>query len=74
MVRHGRVERQATEPAIGQVEAHFLAQTAFRRDAVEAADQRHADQQFRRGVRRSVPQMASSFHEGQSASLKLAAE
>src|SRR3546814_4666403 len=31
-----------------QVEADFLAQPAFRRDAVEAADQRHADQQLDR--------------------------
>jgi hypothetical protein len=48
VVRHRRVERQSAEPAISEVEADFLAQTAFRRDAIEASDQRHADQQFGR--------------------------
>jgi hypothetical protein len=48
VVRHPRVGRQSAEPAISEIEADFLTQPAFRRDAIEASDKRHADQQFRR--------------------------
>src|SRR3546814_15078895 len=45
-----------------QVEADFLAQPAFRRDAVEAADQRNADQQF--GRDRGTPPAAVVRSQG----------
>ena len=37
---------EATEPAVCQVQMHFIAQTAFRPDAKTIADQQHPDQQF----------------------------
>ncbi len=47
MVRYRILQAKTTEPAIGQVQMHFLAQAAFRTDAVAVADDQHPDHQFR---------------------------
>src|SRR5215831_18132083 len=46
MVRHLVVEIEATEPAIGKVKLHFLAQPALRTDAVAVADNQHPDHEL----------------------------
>lgn len=47
MVGHLVGQAQAAEPAIRQVEVHFLTQPAFRTDAKAVADDQHTDHQFR---------------------------
>src|SRR5262249_47368786 len=56
MVRHFVVEIEATEPAIGKVKLHFLAQPALRTDAVAVADNQHPDHEF--GVDRRPADLA----------------
>src|SRR5262249_9389196 len=56
MVRHLVVEIEATEPAIGKVKLHFLAQPALRTDAVAVADNQHPDHEF--GVDRRPADLA----------------
>ena len=41
------VQAEAAEPAIGEIEMHFLAQAAFRANAQAIADKKHADHQLR---------------------------
>ena len=48
VVRHGAIEGQPAEPAMGQGEADLLAWLALGRDAAQAADQRYADQELGR--------------------------
>lgn len=66
VVRHGRIGGRPAEPAMGQVEADLLAQATFGPDAVQPADQRHADQELGRdrgpapaAVARSAPRSSS---------------
>ena len=47
VVRHGAVQAKTAEPAMGQVEVDLGAEPALRADAVQVADQQHADHQFR---------------------------
>ena len=47
MVRHGAVQAQPAEPAIGQVEVDLLAEPALRADAETIAYQQHPDHQLR---------------------------
>lgn len=47
MVGHAVIEVEPTEPSIGQVQMHFLAQAAFGADAKAIPHQKHADQEFR---------------------------
>ncbi|OAI26419.1 hypothetical protein A1351_14905 [Methylosinus sp. R-45379] len=47
MVRDLAVQPEAAEPAIGEIEMHFLAQAAFRTNAQAVADKKHADHQLR---------------------------
>src|SRR5215475_14267357 len=56
MVRHLVVEIEATEPAIGKVKLHFLAQPALRTDAVAVADNQHPDHEL--GVDRRPADLA----------------
>src|SRR5262245_14852004 len=56
MVRHFVLEIEATEPAIGKVKLHFLAQPALRTDAVAVADDQHPDHEF--GVDRRPADLA----------------
>ena len=46
VMRNRRPGRETTEPAIGKVVAHFLAQAALGRDGIGATDQGHPDQEF----------------------------
>jgi hypothetical protein len=46
MVGHLVVEIETTEPAIGKVKLHFLAQPALRTDAVTVADNQHPDHEL----------------------------
>jgi hypothetical protein len=47
MIGHVPVQAQPAEPAIGQVQVHFLAEATLRADAQAVAHQQHADQQLR---------------------------
>jgi len=47
MVRNLVVEIELAEPAVGEVQRHFLAQPALMTNAIAVADQEHADHQFR---------------------------
>jgi len=53
VVRHVAVEAEPTEPAIGQVQMHFLAESPFRPDAEAIANDQHPDHQF--GIDRRPP-------------------
>lgn len=56
VVRHGAVQTQAAEPAVGQVEVDLRTQPALGADAAEVADQQHSDHQLR--VDRRAPDRA----------------
>ena len=56
MVRHGAVQAEAAEPAVGQVEVDLGAELPFRADAAQVADQQHADHQL--GIDREPPDRA----------------
>ena len=47
MIGHCILETEATEPAVRQVEVHFLAQAPFRADAEAVAEQQHPHHQLR---------------------------
>ncbi len=47
VIRHRIFDTQAAEPAIRQVQPHFLAQLTFRADTQAVTDQQHADHQLR---------------------------
>jgi hypothetical protein len=47
MVWDFAVQAEAAEPAIGEIEMHFLAQAAFLPNAQAIADKKHADHQLR---------------------------
>jgi len=47
VVRHLAIEPEPTEPAIGQVQVHLLAQPPFGTDAVAVPNQQHPHEQFR---------------------------
>jgi hypothetical protein len=73
-LREGRVIRQlalqaqAAEPAIGQVQKHFLAEPALRANAEAIADEQHPDHQLRVDRRTSdlaVEGPQVSAHAGQ---------
>ena len=54
----GNLAREAkpAEPAVGQIEMYFLDQAPLRADAVEIANQQHADHQF--GIERRTAHVA----------------
>ena len=56
MIGHRAVEPEAAEPAVSEVEMHFLAQPPLRADAERVADNQHADHQL--GVDRWPPRLA----------------
>jgi hypothetical protein len=56
VIRHGAVQPEAAEPAVGQVEVDLGAEPALGADAAEVADQEHADHQLR--VDRGAPDRA----------------
>src|SRR6185437_4176400 len=47
VVRNLAVEAETTEPAIGEVQVHLIAQPPLRADAKTVADDQHANQQLR---------------------------
>lgn len=47
MVRHSLLQIEPAEPAICQVQVHFVAQPAFGADAEAVADHQHPDHQLR---------------------------
>src|SRR5205085_9472640 len=47
VIRHLALQAQAAEPAIGQVQMHFLAEPALRANAEAIADEQHPDHQLR---------------------------
>ena len=57
VVRHLAIEPEPTEPAVGEVQVHLLAQPSFGANAVAVANQQHPDEQFginRRPASRAV--------------------
>lgn len=46
MVWHSIFQAETTEPAIGQVQMHFLAQAPFGADAIAVTDDQHPDHQL----------------------------
>lgn len=46
MVRHRILQAKAAEPPIGQVQMHFLTESAFGADAIAVADNQHPNHQF----------------------------
>ena len=56
MVRHVAVEAKPAEPAIGEVEMHFLAEPPLRADAEAITNNQHPDHQF--GIDRRPPNRA----------------
>ena len=53
MIGNRAFKTKATEPAIGEIEMNFLAQSPLRPDAEAVTDQQHPDHQF--GVDRGRP-------------------
>ena len=47
MIRHLVLQTQAAEPAVGQVQMHFLTQAPLRADAETVAHDQHANHQLR---------------------------
>jgi hypothetical protein len=68
VIRHLALQAQAAEPAIGQVQMHFLAEPALRANAEAIADEQHPDHQLRVDRRTSdlaVEGPQVSAHAGQ---------
>ena len=61
VIRHPVGQIQAAEPAIRQVQMHFLAQPPFRPDAETVSDQQHPDQKF--WIDRWPPRMTVEIRE-----------
>lgn len=57
MIGHIAFEPEAAEPAIAQVQMHFLAKAALRADAEALADEQHPDHQL--GVDRRPADLAA---------------
>ena len=51
MLRHIAVQTQPTEPSLGKVEMHLLAQSPLRPDAEAVAHKQHPDHQLRVDLR-----------------------
>ncbi|CAM3281894.1 hypothetical protein SPAN111604_14595 [Sphingomonas antarctica] len=66
MVGDSIAKIEATEPAIGKVEMHLLAQPSFRPDAEQIADQQHPQHELginRRPPRRTIAARQRLAHE-----------
>src|SRR5947209_13791475 len=56
VIRHAALQTEPTEPTIGKVQMHFLAQPALRANPEAVAHEQHPDHQFR--VNRGPPDLA----------------
>ena len=68
MVGHSVAQIEPAEPAISEVEMHFLAQAPFRADAEQVADKQHPEHQLRidRGsTARAVARCQRLTHEAE---------
>ena len=60
--RHRAVEAEVAEPAVAQVEVHLGAELTLGAQAIEVADQQHADHQL--GIACSAKRQIRNLHSG----------